>query len=35
MMNMNRLTDEYEYNANLKMAMICRINMGILAIVIS
>lgn len=33
MMNMNRLTDEYEYNANLKMAMICRINMGILAIV--
>lgn len=33
MMNMNRLTDEYEYNANLKMAMICRINMGIFVIV--
>ena len=32
-MNMNRLTDEYEYNANLKMAMICRINMGIFVIV--
>ena len=33
MMDMNRLTDEYEYNANLKMAMICRINMGIFVIV--